>query len=546
MTRRKTKCQSGAFKAKKRKRIEQLESSLRGSMNKYLARTSDSVGLPERISESDGPAAAETMNDINSDDSDEEYANLVNEMEKEDGLLNGGSSSGGLSGYNQNVQGKELLQPTINESEHGNDEVRNEEYGPVNIYDPGNWNFIDQHFRDFLVEKGPIRVSKNVQYPYNEHRRRFSNRHYKRKMSNGERVDRRWLVYSTVRDRVFCFSCKLFKGDGIDCQLDTIGSNDWHNLGKKLRHHDTCHGHLQSMSIWNELERRLKKNETIDKAMQEQIKREKEYWKQVLVRIVSLIKTLAKNNLAFRGDNEKIGQSNNGNFLSFIEMIAEFDLVMQDHLRRFKDQDIHHHYLSPKIQNELISLLAHHVREKIIEKVHKGKYFSVLLDCTSDISREEQMSLIVRSVDYLTTPKVEEHFLGFLKVEKTTGLGLFEEMKNLLEKLKIDFDDLRGQGYDNGANMKGKNKGVQNRLLKENPREFYMPCACHSLNLMLLDMDKSCPKAESFFSVMQRIYKLFSKSTKRWQVFKKHVTGFTVKPLSDTRWESHIESVKAI
>ncbi|XP_026429074.1 zinc finger MYM-type protein 5-like [Papaver somniferum] len=241
MTRRKTKYQSGAFKAKKRKRIEQLESSLRGSMNKYLARTSDSVGLSERISESDGPAAAETMNYINSD---EEYANLVNEMEKEDGFLNGGGSSGGLSGYNHNVQGEELLQPTINESEHGNDEVQNEDYGPVNIYDPGNWNFIDQHFRDFLVEKGPIRVSKNVQYPYNEHRRRFSNRHYKRKMSNGERVDRRWLVYSIVRDRVFCFGCKLFKGDGVDCHLDTIGSNDWHNLGKKLRQHDTCHGHL--------------------------------------------------------------------------------------------------------------------------------------------------------------------------------------------------------------------------------------------------------------------------------------------------------------
>ncbi|KAL0151350.1 hypothetical protein M9458_053344, partial [Cirrhinus mrigala] len=30
-----------------------------------------------------------------------------------------------------------------------------------------------------------------------------------------------------------------------------------------------------------------------------------------------------------------------------------------------------------------------------------------------------------------------------------------------LEQLNIPFEDGRGQSYDNGANMKGKNKGVQ-------------------------------------------------------------------------------------
>ncbi|XP_026429956.1 zinc finger MYM-type protein 5-like [Papaver somniferum] len=263
MTHRKTKCQSGSLKAKKRKRVEQLQNSLRGSMNKYLARTSDSVGRSERINEEgDGPTA-ETMND-----GDEEYANLVNEMEKENDMLNG-SSITGPSGNNQDVEGEEFLLPTTNENEHRHSKVQNKECGPVNIYDPGNWKFIDQGFRDFLVEKGPIRVvSEHNQYPYNEHRRRFSNRYFKQKMSNGERVDRRWIVYSTVKDHVFYFSCKLFKGDGVDCQLDTNGYNDWHNLGKKLRQHDTCEGHIESISKWNELGRRLKKKETIDKAMQ--------------------------------------------------------------------------------------------------------------------------------------------------------------------------------------------------------------------------------------------------------------------------------------
>ena len=54
--------------------------------------------------------------------------------------------------------------------------------------------------------------------------------------------------------------------------------------------------------------------------------------------------------------------------------------------------------------------------------------------------------------------------------------------------------------------MKGKHQGVQKRLLDINPRAFYTPCGYHNLNLVLCDMANSCPRAISFFGVLQCIY----------------------------------------
>jgi len=157
------------------------------------------------------------------------------------------------------------------------------------------------------------------------------------------------------------------------------------------------------------------------------------------------------------------------------------------------------------------------------------------------------MFFVLRCVDISSTPiQVNEYFLDFLKVDDTSGKGLFDAIIDELNIVGLDINDLKGQGYDNGSNMKGKHQGVQKRFLGINPRSFYTPCGCHSLNLVLCDMVNSCPKATSFFGVLQRVYTLFFSSKKRWKILQNHIHSLTLKSLPKTRWESRIESVKAV
>jgi hypothetical protein len=69
---------------------------------------------------------------------------------------------------------------------------------------------------------------------------------------------------------------------------------------------------------------------------------------------------------------------------------------------------------------------------------------------------------------------------------------------------------MRGQGYDNGPNMKGKHNGLQKRNLNINSRAFFAPCVAHILNLVVNDAAKSSLEVTNFFAIIiQEIYSFF-------------------------------------
>ena len=78
-------------------------------------------------------------------------------------------------------------------------------------------------------------------------------------------------------------------------------------------------------------------------------------------------------------------------------------------------------------------------------------------------------------------------FFGYLRISDSTGKGLLDAFLEKATELQLELSDCRGQSYDNGANMKGKHSGVQARMLDINPKAVYVPCANHTLNLVVVD-----------------------------------------------------------
>lgn len=76
-----------------------------------------------------------------------------------------------------------------------------------------------------------------------------------------------------------------------------------------------------------------------------------------------------------------------------IRLLAKFDPFVHNLLN---DSKKHVKYLSWKIQDELIEILASDIRNKICDEVKKSSWFSIILDSTQDITKIDQVSVIIR------------------------------------------------------------------------------------------------------------------------------------------------------
>lgn len=416
--------------------------------------------------------------------------------------------------------------------------------------DPIEWKINDTTI-EVLLHRG-INQNKDCDFKNSKrdsgNKTRYLNKQiFSRKLQNGELISRDYLVYSKSTGSVFCASCRLFGSQKTCSKLASEGVSDWKNIGAILSAHESSQEHINSELALLTRKRRIGTLDSNDSQYDSNVETERKYWKHVLERVFAVVKKLASRGRPFRGSDETFGSLHNGEYMMSLELVAEFDPFLAEHIRKFGNPGSGKtSYLSSFICNEVIVLLASKVRDIIINEVKQAKYYSIIVDSTPDISHTDQLSFVLRFVQENGNPV--ERFLMFLPNTGHKSEDLANAVMAVLRSNSIDLADCRGQSYDNASNMSGVYSGLQARIKDENPKALFVPCSAHSLNLVGTCAASCCPEACAFFNLIQNVYNFFVASTNRWEtlVTFSQPESKTLKGLSETRWSARESACKGL
>lgn len=358
-----------------------------------------------------------------------------------------------------------------------------------------------------------------------------------------------WLEYSVLENACYCFPCRIFSTDPSGSPFSKSGFKNWKKAMDKnsgIKQHDKSVTHKLCMTKWEGYKMSEKTSKSvlalINKGNDAIIKENRYY----VSTVAEILLYTACQNISQRGNDECVESINRGNFLELLNLYANRDTRLKLKMENLpKNAKYTHH----SIQNELFGIMIRMVLESIANEVKESKYFAVLADETKDISKTEQLSIMVR---YFYNNMVNERFLGYVPCSQLNAHALFKYIKKTLADCKINIQNCIAQTYDGAAVMSGKQNGVQAIFRKEVPQALYTHCYNHCLNLVIVDVCKNVPEIDKFIIIIQKLYNFISRSTvhtvfldlqKKYSP--KHKT-IELKSICETRWIYQIAACIAI
>ena len=161
-----------------------------------------------------------------------------------------------------------------------------------------------------------------------------------------------FIEYSTQKDAVYCFSCRLFSSNSSrsDRTFTTQGCNKWKKIGEKLKKHAESHTHKESMANWMAY-KQSKSTSTVADQLVSQRATTIAANRMYISTIAQVVVLCARQGIALRGHDESSTSSNKGNFIEIVELLAS---VMPELERKFRSLPNNAKYTSKVVQNDLL------------------------------------------------------------------------------------------------------------------------------------------------------------------------------------------------
>ncbi|KAK9075908.1 hypothetical protein SSX86_004238 [Deinandra increscens subsp. villosa] len=424
---------------------------------------------------------------------------------------------------------------------------------PISSYNPNQRDDI----RRYYLAKGPFQPKLQTfkQTIIGGESRRFQASWYD--------TYKNWLEYSEAKDRAYCLCCYLFKdyyGNHKDAFVDE-GFNSWNKKARFGRHV----GQVNSIhnNSYKKCEDLVRKNQSIQSVFVKQSDKQKHEYRLRLSASIEVAKTLLSQGLPFRGHDESSDSLNKGNFLEILELLGRQSEELGNVI--LGNAPGNSKMTSPTIQLDIKHCFGEEVLKQIFEDLGDD-VFSLLVDESSDVSKKEQMAVVIRYVDKYGI--VKERFIGLVHVTDTSALSLKSAIDDLFSRYGLSLSKLRGQGYDGASNMAGEFNGLRALILKENPSAFYVHCFAHQLQLVVVAVAKKHGGVLRFFNTVACLTNVICASCKRQDKLresqknkleekKKNLeiefstgTGLnqelSLTRAGDTRWNSHYKTVSRL
>uniref|UniRef100_A0A8C2PTZ0 DUF4371 domain-containing protein n=1 Tax=Cyprinus carpio TaxID=7962 RepID=A0A8C2PTZ0_CYPCA len=312
--------------------------------------------------------------------------------------------------------------------------------------------------------------------------------------------------------------------------------------GEKLAQHNASASHKVAMEGWCEFKEREKNGSRIlthlhDDGHKKIVKENRIYMRAV----VESLRFTACQTICRRGHRENEQSTNRGNFLEMLHLLGKFDSTVS---KKLSSGPGNAKYVHHDIQNELIDIMACILREQVSNEVKLGEHFTLMVDETKDVSKKEQISVVLR---YIHNDDIYEEFLDFVPADGLDAESLLVTVKGALAKFNIDKNACVGQCYDGASVMSGCNNGVQEKFRREVPHAVYIHCHAHRLNLVLVDCVHNVKPVADCFATVQLLYNFFCLVFMEKQTeLEPTKRAVELKRLSDTRWACQYYSLWAI